>query len=89
MSTNTLELVTSDIYTARDAFEAVVVDRSLNFDREAAFAIQILQASSYSLKLAGNARQSVVDAVTNIAAIGLSLMIAIGRGRRMASSSAS
>lgn len=72
-SPNALAIVTSDIWAAKDAFESVLVDRSLNFEREAGFAIQILQASNYALGLAEGARQSVVDAVTNVAAIGLSL----------------
>ena len=72
-SPNALAIVSSDIWAAKDVFESVLVDRSLNFEREAGFAIQILQASDYALGLAERARQSVVDAVTNIAAIGLSL----------------
>lgn len=70
---NALTTITSDIYGARDAFVSVLTDRSLNFEREAEFAIQTIAASDYSTKLALNNRQSVVNAVTNIAAIGISL----------------
>lgn len=70
---NALALVTGDIYNARDAFMAVLTDQSINFEREAGFAIQILQGSEYALKAAADNRQSVVDAVTNVAAIGISL----------------
>lgn len=70
---NDLALVTSDIYACRDAFLAVQAEPSLNFDREANFAIQILEGNSYTLKVALQNRQAVIDAVTNIASIGLSL----------------
>jgi recombination protein RecT len=70
---NALALITGDIYGARDAFDAVLADRSINFDREAEFAIQVLSQNDYALKLAQGNRQSVVNAVTNIAAIGISL----------------
>ena len=70
---NALALITGDIYGARDAFDAVLADRSINFDREAEFAIQVLSQNDYALKLAQSNRQSVVSAVTNIAAIGISL----------------
>lgn len=70
---NALEVITRDILDTKDSFNAVLVDRSMSFDREAGFAIQILQANEYSLKIAQENRQSVVDAVTNVAALGVSL----------------
>lgn len=70
---NALALITGDIYASRDAFEAVLADRSINFDREAEFAIQVLANNDYALGLAQKNRQSVINAVTNIAAIGISL----------------
>jgi recombination protein RecT len=70
---NALAIITGDIYGARDAFESVLADRSINFDREAEFAIQVLQQNDYALKLATGNRQSVINAVTNVAAIGISL----------------
>lgn len=70
---NALQLVTQDIHGAKDAFARVLAEPSLNFEREAGFAIQILAANDYALTTAGKARQSVVDAVTNVAAIGISL----------------
>jgi recombination protein RecT len=70
---NALALITGDIYGAKDAFESVLSDRSINFEREAEFAIQVLQANEYALKLATGNRQSVINAVTNVAAIGISL----------------
>ncbi|MBB5508103.1 recombinase RecT [Paraburkholderia atlantica] len=49
------------------------VDRSINFEREAGFAIQILANNDYALGIAMSNKQSVIDAVTNISAIGISL----------------
>ncbi|WP_338568817.1 recombinase RecT [Pseudomonas canadensis] len=70
---NDLAVVTNDIYACREAFQAVLAEPTLNFDREANFAIQILEGNSYSLKVALQNRRAVIDAVTNIASIGLSL----------------
>lgn len=70
---NAVATITQDIYSTRDSFAQVLTDRSLNFEREAGFAIQVITASDYSTKLALNNRQSVVNAVINIAAIGISL----------------
>lgn len=68
-----LQTVCQDIYGARESFASVLTDKSLNFEREAEFAIQTLQNNEFSTKIAANNRQSVVNAVTNIAAIGISL----------------
>lgn len=73
MADNKLVAVTNEIYAARDDFEAVSIDRSINFEREAGFAVQIMQSSDYLLGIAMSAKQSVIQAVTNIAAIGISL----------------
>lgn len=70
---NALTIITGDIEGARDAFNAALVEPSIKFEAEAGFAIQALQTSEYTLKIALDNRQSVVDAVTNVAAIGLSL----------------
>ena len=70
---NALTTITNDIYGVRANFESVNVDRSINFEREAGFAVQVIGANDYALKVAMGNRQSVIDAVTNIAAIGISL----------------
>lgn len=70
---NPVALITDEIYGARGGFEAVAVDRGASFEREAGFAIQIITGNDYALKTAIGNRQSVVDAVTNVAAIGVSL----------------
>ena len=74
MSTaNALSIISGDIYEARGAFDGALVDRSISFDREAGFAIQQLGKNDYMMKAAQKNRQAVVDAVVNIAAIGISL----------------
>jgi len=70
---NAVTLITDEIYGVRASFEAVSVDRSINFEREAGFAIQMITASDYALGVAMKNKQSVIDAVTNVAAIGISL----------------
>lgn len=68
-----LQAVTTEIYGLRSTFDAVQVDKTITFDREAAFAVQHLQNNDYTLKIAQQNRQSLVNAVTNVAAIGISL----------------
>lgn len=68
-----LQVISNFVYGAESSFQNALVDRSMNFEREAGFAIQILTATDYVTKLAVGDRQSVVNAVTNIAAIGISL----------------
>lgn len=68
-----IAIISQDIFSARDTFAAVLCDTSINFEREAGFALQIIEANDYLTKVALQNRQSVVDSVTNIAAIGISL----------------
>ncbi|GAB2471750.1 recombinase RecT [Comamonas humi] len=68
-----IQTIQNYVYGAEAGFNSVLVDRTLNFEREAGFAIQILTANDYVSRLATGDRQSVVNAVTNIAAIGISL----------------
>lgn len=70
---NALAIITGDIMATRDDFMRVSVDQSINFEREAGFAIQVLQNNDFALSLAMRNKQSVINAVTNIAAIGISL----------------
>jgi recombination protein RecT len=70
---NAIQTVVDDVYSVRDTFAAVSPDGSATFEREAQFAIQCITANDYALKIAMNNRQSVINAVTNIAAIGISL----------------
>lgn len=70
---NALVTIQNYIEEARRPFEAVAVDKSISFEREARFAIQALTANEFTLGVATRNPQSVINAVSNIAAIGLSL----------------
>lgn len=70
---NALAVLTDEIYGVRGTFESVLCDRTINFEREAGFAIQAIGASDYAMGIARSNPQSVRNAVTNIAAIGISL----------------
>lgn len=61
------------IEPAREVFDSVLVDKSLSFEREAGFAVQVISGSDYAFGVAKKNPQSVINAVTNIAAIGISL----------------
>lgn len=74
MSTSdALTVISGDIYAARQPFDAALADKSISFEREAGFAIQQLARNDFTMTVAMNNRQSVYDAVVNIAAIGISL----------------
>lgn len=74
MSTaDALTVISGDIYAARETFDLARVDKSLNFEREAGFAIQQLGRNKFTMDCAMNNRQSVYDAMVNVAAIGRSL----------------
>ncbi|MGE5622218.1 MAG: recombinase RecT [Bacillota bacterium] len=70
---NALAIVTGAIQEARDDFTRVLSDRSISFEREAGFAIDVLQNNDYALGIAMKNKQSVISAVKKIAAIGISL----------------
>lgn len=68
-----LVVIGREIYGIEQEFNDVLADPTINFKREAEFAIQVLEKNSYSLTTAMNNRSSVIAAVKNIAAIGISL----------------
>lgn len=61
------------IYGIEQRFTQVLSDQSVRFQREAEFALQILYANNYLLDIARANPDSVRDAVTNLAAIGITL----------------
>ena len=65
--TTALEVITEDVWSAQGDFARVCVDKSIRFEAEAGFAIQTLQSNEYALSIAMKNRQSVINAVTNIA----------------------
>lgn len=74
MSTpNTLTTISQDIYALREHFVNVSAYPGINFEKEAAFAMQALAGNDYAIGIAVKNPQSVRDAVTNVAAIGISL----------------
>jgi recombination protein RecT len=60
------------VLSTRDTFASRLADKSINFEQESGFAIQAL-STDYAMGIAMKNKQSVIDAVTNIAAIGISL----------------
>lgn len=70
---NELSLLSDAVYALRENFQTVAVDRGINFDKEAGFALQILSASDFMMGVAMSNRQAVENAITNVAAIGISL----------------
>lgn len=70
---NQMVTIDESVYGTKDAFVSVLTDRSINFDREAEFALQALYGNDYAMKIAMQNRQSLINAVVNIAAIGISL----------------
>lgn len=70
---NPVAVISGDILSTKTEFQRVLSDQSISFDREAEFAMQIIEGNSYMLSTAMKNRQSVINAVKNIAAIGISL----------------
>jgi recombination protein RecT len=68
-----IQVIVDLIYGARDQFAAVSQRDSLVFEKEAAFAVQVFQNNEYALQLGLKNQQSVIDALINVAAIGVSL----------------
>lgn len=62
------------VHDQRGQFLAVNADpKTINFEREAGFAIQIITANDFLFKTAANNQASLANAITNVAAIGISL----------------
>lgn len=72
MSTS-LQLIRKDIASVRERFESVAIDKAITFERESGFALQILSANEYLTKVALDNKASMLAAVVNVSAIGISL----------------
>jgi len=70
---DTLQTLTKVIEKVEPDFVRVRVDESTDFRREASFAVQILRGNEFTLRTAYNNPESLRNAVTNVAAIGISL----------------
>jgi recombination protein RecT len=65
--------ISTIIHGQRQQFMAVLADSTIEFEREAAFALQLVSANTYLAVIAGNNQDSLRNAITNVAAIGISL----------------
>lgn len=70
---NAIVTLKQEVLATRGAFTAQLSDSSLKFEQEAGFAIQALENNSYLASTAMKNPQSLRNAVTNTAAIGVSL----------------
>lgn len=73
---NQIQVLQGDIYAQEQAFNQVSAfsESTQNaFKREAGFAMQIIAGNSFLQKVAMNNRQSLVNAIINVGAIGVSL----------------
>jgi recombination protein RecT len=68
-----ITVIKDEIYGLRDTFQARLTNNSMSFEVEAGFAVQQLESNDYLLSVAMSNPQSVRNAVTNVAAIGISL----------------
>ena len=69
---NQLSVVQNDIFQCESRFNAVNAFK-LNFKREASFALQLLGSNSFLLGIASENPASLENAISNLAAIGISL----------------
>lgn len=70
---NAIQLIEQVVMSTETDFKSRLVDKSIAFERESVFALQQLTQSDYAIGIAIGNKQSVINAVSNIAAIGLSL----------------
>lgn len=70
---NDVTVLSNDLKDQRQTFLSIRANESINFEAEAGFAIQTLTNSDYAFKVAMANRQSVINAVNNVSAIGISL----------------
>lgn len=61
------------IHSQRADFNAVLCDPNIAFEREASFALQIIESNAYAAQIALSNQASLRSAVTNVAAIGITL----------------
>lgn len=65
--------ITTIINDQREGFMRVIADPTIEFEREASFAVQVLEGNTYLLGVARTNPNSLKNAITNVAAIGISL----------------
>lgn len=72
MTNKAIDIIEHDVWSVQEQFNRMA-GGAMDFEREAGFAIQVISGNDYAVKIATENRQSVINAVTNIAAIGISL----------------
>jgi recombination protein RecT len=70
---NQLAVLEKGILATRSTFDSVLADPGLKFEAEAGFALQALQNNDYLSRVAFGNQPALIAAVTNVAAIGISL----------------
>lgn len=68
-----INVVERDIFALQDRFEQLNVHRTVVFQQEQEFAMQLMNSNKTLLDVAVKNRQSLADAILNVANIGLSL----------------
>src|SRR5574343_1985850 len=69
---NALAIIEQDVWSVEEQFRRMA-GSALDFEREAGFALQVISGNDYAMRIAMENRQSVMNAVFNVAAIGISL----------------
>jgi recombination protein RecT len=69
---NALTLITGEINAIKDDFMTLLADKSIKFEQEAGFAVQILGANDFALSVATGNRASVIRHIWCRAASGSS-----------------
>lgn len=68
-----LQVIHSSIQALQPKFNEVLSDKQIGFEREAGFAMQLMQSNDYLAKVAFGNQASMQAAIINVAAIGISL----------------
>ena len=70
---NDIVVLQSQIFGLEKQFNSVKAEPSMNFRREAEFALQHLQANNFTMSTAMRNQQSLMDAINNVAALNVTL----------------
>lgn len=70
---NEVQLIEQSIRSLEPVFNDVLSDKRVLFAKELEFAMQVMASNSYMAKIAAENLQSLKDAITNVAAIGITL----------------
>lgn len=68
-----IQRIENEVYALAPRFDEVLSDKAMNFEAEAGFAMQIMQANEFLSKIAMSNLPSLHAAIINVASIGVSL----------------